>query len=460
MTYMLSAEPSSFEGGFLDVLSRRFLVNSVRYALLGRHGHPSEKAGAGAADIVVHPEDLGAACAVVADIARTRRLCYDFRYSGEGTVQFRLVRRDKGGRLEVFTVDLFVRREVYGIEVLSAEEMLRGTRDDNGIAVVSDLALLLDKVIVHLLAGRQLQKVRDAEFASIAQVESPKLISRLSLFLPLEKAVTLANIVADGKESSMTLDKRTRRRALIKLWLAQGPSALSRSLHFLLSRLRNWFTPQGLFLSLSGPDGSGKTTIIDMVTAQLDEIYGVGSVKRAHFRPAVLPRIAEVAKFARAVETVDENYDRPHRARPSGRWGSAARLGYYWLDYVSGYLCHVRPVLWRRKIMLFDRYYYDMVADSFRSRIALPMPFLLFIGRMVPSPQYAFFIRVNPAEIHRRKQELTLERIVELNNRYEYLVRQGRLIPVENDGSAEDAAAAIVDHIVSDRHALAISGRK
>jgi thymidylate kinase len=101
--------------------------------------------------------------------------------------------------------------------------------------------------------------------------------------------------------------------------------------------------------------------------------------------------------------------------------------------------------------MLFDRYYYDMIADSFRSRIALPMPLLRVMGRLLPLPQYAFFIRVDPKEIHRRKQELTMERIVELNGRYGDLVRHGWLVPADNDGAAEAAAAAIVDHIVTDR---------
>ena len=64
------------------------------------------------------------------------------------------------------------------------------------------------------------------------------------------------------------------------------------------------------------------------------------------------------------------------------------------------------PVLRRREVLLFDRYYFDMIADSFRSRIAMPLPLLLAMGRVLPLPHYAFFIRVDPREIHRRKQDL------------------------------------------------------
>ena len=146
-------------------------------------------------------------------------------------------------------------------------------------------------------------------------------------------------------------------------------------------------------------------------------------------------------------------FARPHRAKPSGVVGSLARLVYYWLDYMGGYFRSVRPVLKRREIMLFDRYYYDMIADSFRSRISLPMPVLRFMGRILPLPQYAFFIQVDPEEIRRRKQELSLERIIELNARYGELVRRGWLISVDNNACPEQAAAAVVDRIVADRHA-------
>jgi thymidylate kinase len=119
---------------------------------------------------------------------------------------------------------------------------------------------------------------------------------------------------------------------------------------------------------------------------------------------------------------------------------------------MGGYFRSVRPVLKRREIMLFDRYYFDMIADSFRSRIALPLPLLLAMGRILPLPRYAFFIHVESEEIYRRKQELTMEQIVALNERYGALADRSWLIHIDNNGAPEEAAAAIVDRIVTDRH--------
>lgn len=450
----ISGSQAAFEAEVLKALLGGMAGRGLRFAVLRNYENLPDSVGARDIDIVVHPDDLPGARDLVAGIARGMGLRYANHFADERLTQFALVRRGAGCGLQQIKIDFFIRSEVYGIEVLSAEDMLADLRHHNGVPVVADRVLLLDKWLFHLLVGRPLHAKYDADFAAIARAEGPALTAVLSRLLPAPRAGGLVAAMAEGRGSAQVLPGSERRRALACAWAAQGLAALPRSLRFAGFRLRDRLRPQGVFLSVSGPDGSGKTTVIDMVIAQLSAIYGEQAVHYAHFRPTMLPRIAEVAKKARAVETVDVNYDQPHRAKPSGLAGSAARLVYYWLDYMGGYFRSVHPVLRRREVMLFDRYYFDMIADSFRSRIALPLPLLLAMGRILPLPRYAFFIRVDPEEVHRRKQELTMERIVALNERYDNLVRRGWLIAVDNNGAPEEAAAAIVDRIVDDRHAL------
>lgn len=455
MKDVISGSQAAFEAEVLQALFSGMADQVVRHAVLRNYENLPHSVGARDIDIVVHPDDLSAACALVAEITHAMQLHYANHFADERLTQFALVRRDAEGGLQQIKIDFFIRSEVYGIEVLSAADMLADLRHHNGVPVVADRVLLLDKWLFHLLVGRPLNAKYDADFAAIAQQEGAALTSVLSRILPGTRAADLVAALSAGQGSALVLSGSERRRGLARLWAAQGLAGLSRSLKFMAFRLRDRLRPHGVFLSVSGPDGSGKTTVIDMVITQLGAIFGEDAVHYAHFRPTMLPRIAEVAKKARAVETVDKDYDRPHRAKPSGVAGSAARLAYYWLDYLGGYLRTVHPVLRRRQVMLFDRYYYDMIADSFRSRIALPMPLLLAMGRILPLPQFAFFIHVDPEEIHRRKQELTMERIVTLNDRYGGLADRGWLIRIDNNGAPEEAAAAIVDRIVADRHARA-----
>lgn len=453
----ISDSQAAFEAEVLGALFRGMSWGELRYAVLRNYENLPHRVGARDIDIVVHPDDLLAACDLVAGIARTMGLRYSNHFVDERLTQFALVRRDAGDGLQQIKIDFFIRSEIYGIEVLSARDMLADLRHHNGVPVVAGRILLLDKLLFHLLVGRPLHAKYDAEFADIARAERPALTTVLSRLLPAPRAASLVAALADGQGSAQVLPGSERRRALARAWAAQGLAALNRSLRFLGFRLRDLLRPHGLFLSVSGPDGSGKTTIIEMVMAELGMIYGDGAVHYTHFRPSLLPRIAEVAKKARTMEKVDDNYAEPHRAKPSGPAVSLARLGYYWLDYFGGYMRSVRSVLKRREVVLFDRYYYDMIADSFRSRIDLPMPVLRFVGRLLPLPENAFFLEVDPNEIHRRKQELTIARIVALNARYGDLADRGWLIRIDNNGPPEVAAASIIDHILAARHARAMS---
>ena len=451
MTDMQISAQDRFEQQTLERLFGGFYERRVRFAVLRNfESLPTSIEGADI-DILVHPDDLGAALHSIGDASRSTGASFAKGYHDDMITQVVMVKRDTPSNVLTIKIDLLHNRQVLGIEFLTAEEMLKDLRTHNGVLVVSELVMLLDKWSFHLLLGVPLDPKYDTKFASIARAQRDAVIHLLERFLSRVRAAELVDALIEGKGSTLTLDRLERRRALLRLWRAQGVSALLRSLKFAYFRLRDVLRPHGVFLSISGPDGSGKTTVIERVIEQLEMIYGKNSVHYAHFRPTVLPRIAEVAKKARAIEAVDENYDRPHREKPSGLAGSSARLAYYWLDYLGGYYRRVLPVLRRRDVMLFDRYYYDMIADSFRSRIALPMPLLLAMGRLIPLPRHAFFIEVSPEEIHRRKQELTMDRIVELNARYGDLADLGWLIRIDNNCAPEQAAAAIVDQIVADR---------
>lgn len=453
---LISNSQNEFEADFLSALFGCMVEGRIRYAVLRNFKNLPYSVGARDIDIVVYPDDLQGACNLVLKIARQMDLRYANSFSDERLVQYSLVRRDSEGGLQQIKIDFFTCSELYGIQVLSAEEMLTDLRYHHGVAVVSDRVLLLDKWLFHLLVGRPLHTKYDKNFAAIAQKESAAVNETLSRFLPPRRAASLLEVIAAGKGSTLVMQTIERYLALARLWAAQGLKALWSSLRFTGFRFRDWLRPHGVFLSVSGPDGSGKTTVIEMVVTQLEAIFGQNAVYYSHFRPKMLPRIAELAKKTRAVKTVDENYEQPHRAKPSGLVGSTARLVYYCLDYMIGYYRIVLPVLKRRQVMLFDRYYFDMIADSFRSRISLPMPLLQVMARFLPLPKYAFFIHVDPEEIYRRKQELTLERIVQLNARYVDLAERGWLIQIENNNTPEEAASAIVDYIIADRHARAI----
>jgi thymidylate kinase len=447
--------PDMLEETVLTRLFGDLAKAGIAHAVLRNYEQLPYRLGARDIDIVVTPENLAAAIAVVVDLANSFGFQFANHYADERMTQLGLWKRREA---EVFDlkIDFFTASQVYGIELLPAREMLRDLRWHNGIPVVSDVVLLLDKWLFHLAVAKPLNPKYDALFGRIAREHPRPLLASLTPLLGDEAARAQVAAMAAGQGSMLApMPAGERIRLLTRMLGRTGGGRVALMARFVGERLRNRLRPHGTLISVSGPDGSGKTTVIDLVLAQLRQGYGSDSVEYHHFRPTVLPRIAEMAKVTGAVDSVDRDYARPHRAMPSGMTGSAVRLGYYALDYVLGYFLRLRPALTDRKMIVFDRYYYDMICDPGRSRIRLPGWALKLVGRLLPLPQFAFFIHVTPALAHARKQELTLEQITALNQRYGALAASGWMVEIGNDGPAANAASAIVDRIIAHHDALA-----
>lgn len=437
-------------------LFSRLKSGLVRFAVLRNFENLPHSVGSRDIDIVVMPEDLTAAKRAVSDLASDLNLLFSTYYRDERLTQFFLTQRAKTGEILDLKIDFFTNSQIYGIEAFSAAQMMDEQRDHNGLPIVNEKKVFTDKWLFHLFVGQPLHPKYDHEFAAICQRQTADLVKELAPLLGETLAREQIAAVAAGTASkNPVLPRALRLRLLRRMLTKNGLKGIVHFARFMAFRLRDQISPKGIFLSVSGPDGSGKTTVIDEVIKDLKTVYGEDSVVYNHFRPTVLPRIADAAKSAGAIKKVDKDYANPHRSKPSGFGGSLARLGYYGFDYVLGYFRTVRPILLSRRISLFDRYYYDMICDPGRSRINLPKGLLRFVGRFLPLPEYAFFIHVSPEEVHRRKQELTLKRIKELNAQYLDLVQKGVLIEVSNEGDPKVAVAQIVDTIIKSRDAKA-----
>lgn len=211
-------------------------------------------------------------------------------------------------------------------------------------------------------------------------------------------------------QSQVLDEKRTEFKGLRKMLCRESlPFVNIRYLHNQLMKWRRIFQHPGYVIAVLGTDGSGKSAIINSIMPWLDEAFHNG-VKYMHLRPGLLPDIAVV--LGKRKKEANQIASNPHIHKPSGFFGSMARLLYYMLDYTVGYFWKVwRRIALHSQIVIFDRYYYDYYHDSWRYLVSLPHWILRFFEIFVPKPDIILCLGGNPDIIYSRKPETSLAEV-------------------------------------------------
>ncbi len=162
-------------------------------------------------------------------------------------------------------------------------------------------------------------------------------------------------------------------------------------------RIQRWKQPTGLSLVLLGPDGVGKSTLVNGMMSSLAPIFCGEHV--SHWRPGVVVPIRDGDKSA----------ENPHDDPPRSAFVSTLYLLGFCLDFWVGHAVRIRPQLTRSEFVIFDRYYYDLLVDQVRYRYSGPKWLLGVLLRFIPGREQVVLILDAPENvILSRKRQLTL----------------------------------------------------
>ena len=151
--------------------------------------------------------------------------------------------------------------------------------------------------------------------------------------------------------------------------------------------------PTGMTLACLGPDGSGKTSVLERVTADLAPAFR--RTRQLHLRPRLL------APGRRA--PVSDPYALP----PRDALASTAKLALFVADYFAGYLLRIRPATVRSTLVVFDRYYHDLLADPLRYRYGGSLGLARALAALVPEPDLWLMLDAPELVLQERKQEVS-----------------------------------------------------
>ncbi len=204
------------------------------------------------------------------------------------------------------------------------------------------------------------------------------------------------------------LDNTVRKNHLKKCLYKQKRNKLiniiNNTFNYLIDSSKQFFQRKGMTITFSGVDGAGKSTVIEKIKFEIEKKMRRKVVILRH-RPSLLPILSVWVKGKEKAH-LDVINALPRKGKNKSVISSFFRFAYYLTDFIIGQFYIYVKHLSRGHIVLYDRYYFDLISDSRRSNIDLPKSILKAGYTLLMEPELNFFLFANSKIILKRKQEL------------------------------------------------------
>jgi thymidylate kinase len=363
-------------------------------------------------DFMVDAEDFNLMPSIVNELANETgtRLLQSVQHELSGRAFFLV--SQAGSRLAVVQPDSTSDYRHFGSLWLGADEILAARRwHANGFWIPAP-AYEFIYYLIKRLNKRDFSAQHGVKLHRLYEEDPQGSDQLLSRFWHGQKKQSLSSMAASGNWTDLQMNLDSFRDELMRntseSFLQKIATSRERISHFVDRILQ----PTGAWIAFMGPDGCGKSSVIEAVTEEFAPIFN--KVDRYHMRPSVITR-----KGGSKGSVTD-----PHGQPPRGVLASIAKVFYLAADYFLGYLLRIRPAMIRTRLVIFDRYIYDLLVDSKRVRYGGPAWMLRLLARVVPRPELVILLDAPAEVLWSRKQEVTFEEVVRQREAYLSLAKQ------------------------------------
>jgi thymidylate kinase len=393
-----------------------------------------------------------------ATIVRARRLKGDY-------TDYRFIFYKRYGDDSAFlTCDVSADYRLCGLLFFTGKEFLETRRPFKFFRVPSADLEFCSYLIRKIVKG-SLNTARARRLTELYQEDPAGCEHQLSRFFPRAAARLITDSAKTGDWNPIRDRLDPLRRELL------GRAAREQPLRWLIHRLdiplRRFekrslalLHPPGLMVALLGVDGAGKSTVIERM--ERDLLPAFARTKGYHKRtfPSALnwirrrwrARYRSQAHRVRGERSVSTRHG-AHRRPPRKFTGSFAKLVFWWLDYtLLGYVMDIYPSLVRSTLVLFDRYYHDLLVDAKRYRYGGPLWLILLVSRLIPRPDLVILLDASPEVLYARKQDATFAEVSRQREAYLDVVKglsHGHVVDASKplDGVVAESEQIVLDHL-------------
>ncbi len=319
-------------------------------------------------------------------------------------------------------------------------------RSENGFLIPSNEAWLLHITLHTILGKRALAEKYKTKMVKVSSsdLDMNAVSQQLQLF-NLEKI--LDSVIKDpmlnlqDEEICLATRKLVKKRILLN-----NPRNLFRWIRFkvvwMIGQPLGW--RNGVLIAMLGPDGAGKSSFILEMRRQLKEMeFTTRDIYMGPWEYPMLPTTKFLKKIGASPRDriANTSCDLHWTIRYSKLLKGLGRRYLYYLfilwEMWYRYFVKILPHLRLRRIVLADRYVYDLEIGYYNTALKNSGAIRRLISRLVPSPHFGLLLDNDAEIIYSRKKEYPLSTIRSSLESYRSLAVRRNLIKIKTDKPVE-----------------------